>query len=66
MRNAPDIGTQVDQIYHLACPASPVFYQHNPIKTVKTAFQGTLNMCGLAKRVKACPICIIVLRVAPY
>ncbi|XXQ33457.1 UDP-glucuronate decarboxylase [Plasmodiophora brassicae] len=47
------LTVEVDQIYHLACPASPVFYQHNPIKTVKTAFQGTLNMCGLAKRVKA-------------
>jgi UDP-glucuronate decarboxylase len=44
---------EVDQIYHLACPASPVFYQENPIKTVKTSVLGTLNMLGLAKRNKA-------------
>eukprot|EP00244_Chara_vulgaris_P013532 TRINITY_DN7769_c0_g2_i2.p1 TRINITY_DN7769_c0_g2~~TRINITY_DN7769_c0_g2_i2.p1 ORF type:complete len:443 (-),score=98.12 TRINITY_DN7769_c0_g2_i2:541-1869(-) len=44
---------EVDQIYHLACPASPVFYKHNPIKTIKTNVVGTLNMLGLAKRVKA-------------
>ena len=44
---------EVDQIYHLACPASPVHYQFNPIKTVKTNVVGTLNMLGLAKRVKA-------------
>ncbi len=44
---------EVDQIYHLACPASPVFYQFNPIKTVKTNVMGTINMLGLAKRVKA-------------
>ncbi len=44
---------EVDQIYHLACPASPVHYQYNPIKTVKTNVVGTLNMLGLAKRVKA-------------
>lgn len=44
---------EVDEIYHLACPASPVFYQDNPIKTIKTAFQGTLNMLGLAKRCNA-------------
>jgi len=41
---------EVDQIYHLACPASPVFYQNNGIKTIKTAFLGTMNMLGLAKR----------------
>ncbi|MFH1113816.1 MAG: UDP-glucuronic acid decarboxylase family protein [Pseudomonadota bacterium] len=40
-----------DQIYHLACPASPVHYQNNPIKTLKTSVLGTLNMLGLAKRV---------------
>lgn len=44
---------EVDQIYHLACPASPVHYKYNPIKTAKTSFVGTLNMLGLAKRVKA-------------
>lgn len=44
---------ECDQIYHLACPASPVHYQYNPIKTVKTSVVGTLNMLGLAKRVKA-------------
>ncbi|KAI9449629.1 NAD-P-binding protein [Lactarius psammicola] len=42
-----------DQIYHLACPASPVHYQFNAVKTIKTSFQGTLNMLGLAKRTKA-------------
>lgn len=41
------------QIYHLACPASPKAYQHNAVKTLKTNFLGTLNMLGLAKRVKA-------------
>ncbi len=44
---------EVDQIYNLACPASPVHYQYNPVKTVKTNVMGTLNMLGLAKRVKA-------------
>jgi UDP-glucuronate decarboxylase len=44
---------EVDQIYHLACPASPVFYKYNPVKTIKTSVMGTLNMLGLAKRVKA-------------
>jgi UDP-glucuronate decarboxylase len=44
---------EVDQIYHLACPASPVHYQSNPVKTLKTSFFGTYNMLGLAKRVKA-------------
>ncbi len=44
---------EVDQIYHLACPASPVHYQVNPIKTVKTNVMGTINMLGLAKRIKA-------------
>ncbi|KMY66702.1 NAD-dependent dehydratase [Desulfocarbo indianensis] len=44
---------EVDQIFNLACPASPVHYQLNPVKTVKTNVLGTLNMLGLAKRVKA-------------
>jgi UDP-glucuronate decarboxylase len=44
---------ECDQIYHLACPASPRAYQLNSIKTIKTNFLGTLNMLGLAKRVKA-------------
>ncbi|XP_013613514.1 UDP-glucuronic acid decarboxylase 1-like isoform X1 [Brassica napus] len=44
---------EVDQIYHLACPASPVHYKFNPVKTIKTNVMGTLNMLGLAKRVGA-------------
>lgn len=44
---------EADAVYHLACPASPVHYQNNPIKTLKTSVLGTLNMLGLAKRVKA-------------
>ena len=44
---------EADKIWHLACPASPVHYQYNPIKTSKTSFLGTLNMLGLAKRIKA-------------
>tara|TARA_B100000945_G_scaffold273149_1_gene235942 strand:- start:246 stop:1184 length:939 start_codon:yes stop_codon:yes gene_type:complete len=44
---------EVDWIFNLACPASPVHYQYNPVKTVKTNVMGTLNMLGLAKRVKA-------------
>jgi UDP-glucuronate decarboxylase len=47
------IRIEVDRIYHLACPASPVHYQYNPVKTIKTNVIGTLNMLGLAKRVKA-------------
>ena len=47
------IRLEADQIYHLACPASPVHYQYNPVKTIKTNVLGTLNMLGLAKRVKA-------------
>lgn len=43
----------VDEIYNLACPASPVHYQYNPIKTIKTSVMGAINMLGLAKRVKA-------------
>src|SRR6266571_4585760 len=44
---------EVDQIYNLACPASPVHYQYNPVKTAKTNVLGTINMLGLAKRVRA-------------
>ncbi|MEB3295629.1 MAG: UDP-glucuronic acid decarboxylase family protein [Synechococcales bacterium] len=47
------IRLEVDQIYHLACPASPIHYQYNPVKTIKTNVIGTLHMLGLAKRVKA-------------
>jgi UDP-glucuronate decarboxylase len=47
------IRLEVDRIWHLACPASPVHYQHNPIKTAKTSFLGTANMLGLARRVGA-------------
>lgn len=44
---------EVDRIYNLACPASPVHYQHNPVKTIKTSVMGSINMLGLAKRIKA-------------
>src|SRR3990172_3717784 len=44
---------EVDQIYNLACPASPIYYQYNPVKTTKTSVMGTINMLGLAKRVRA-------------
>lgn len=44
---------EVDRIYHLACPASPIHYQQNAIKTVKTNVMGTINMLGLAKRIRA-------------
>lgn len=47
------IMVEVDEIYHLACPASPPHYQYNPVKTIKTSTMGTINMLGLAKRVKA-------------
>ena len=47
------INLEVDRIWHLACPASPVHYQSNPIKTAKTSFLGTINMLGLAKRTGA-------------
>ena len=47
------IFLEVDRIWHLACPASPIHYQSNPIKTAKTSFLGTLNMLGLAKKNKA-------------
>ena len=44
---------ETDEIYNLACPASPIHYQHNPIKTIKTSVMGAINMLGLAKRVNA-------------
>jgi UDP-glucuronate decarboxylase len=44
---------EVDEIYNLACPASPIHYQYNPIKTIKTSVMGAINMLGLAKRTKA-------------
>lgn len=44
---------EVDEIYNLACPASPVHYRYNPVKTIKTNVMGAINMLGLAKRVKA-------------
>ena len=48
-----DIKLEVDQIFHLACPASPKHYQYNAIKTLKTNVLGSLNVLGLAKRTKA-------------
>ena len=44
---------EVDQIYHLACPASPIFYQRDPVQTTKTSVHGSINMLGLAKRTRA-------------
>lgn len=44
---------EADEIYNLACPASPIHYQHNPIKTIKTSVMGAINMLGLAKRINA-------------
>ncbi len=44
---------EIDRIFHLACPASPIHYQYNPVKTIKTNILGTLNMLGIAKRTKA-------------
>lgn len=44
---------EVDQVYNLACPASPIHYQYNPVKTIKTSVMGAINMLGLAKRVRA-------------
>jgi UDP-glucuronate decarboxylase len=44
---------ECDEVYHLACPASPVHYQYNPIKTIKTNVTGTINMLGVAKRTRA-------------
>lgn len=48
-----ELLVEVDQIYNFACPASPVHYQYNPVKTMKTSVMGAINMLGLAKRVKA-------------
>src|SRR5437763_9328089 len=48
-----EIFLEVDEIYNLACPASPVHYQYNPVKTVKTSVMGAINMLGLAKRTRA-------------
>jgi UDP-glucuronate decarboxylase len=47
------IFLEVDQIFNLACPASPIHYQYNPVKTIKTSVMGAINVLGLAKRVKA-------------
>jgi UDP-glucuronate decarboxylase len=47
------VFVEVDQIFNLACPASPVHYQYNPVKTIKTSVMGAINVLGLAKRVKA-------------
>ena len=47
------ITIEVDRIFHLACPASPIHYQYNAIKTIKANVMGTINMLGIAKRVKA-------------
>ena len=44
---------EVDEVYNLACPASPIHYQYNPIKTIKTSVMGAINMLGLAKEVRA-------------
>ena len=44
---------EVDEIYNLACPASPVHYQHDPVQTTKTSVHGAINMLGLAKRLRA-------------
>ncbi len=44
---------EVDQIYNLACPASPIYYQHDPVQTTKTSVHGAINMLGLAKRLRA-------------
>jgi len=44
---------EVDEIYNLACPASPIHYQHDPVQTTKTGVHGAINMLGLAKRLKA-------------
>src|SRR3989304_5117928 len=47
------IYVEVDEIYNLACPASPIHYQYDPVKTVKTSVHGAINVLGLAKRIKA-------------
>ena len=57
------IKLEVDRIWHLACPASPIHYQFNPVKTAKTSFLGTYNMLGLARRA---PVrCMAILRCIP-
>ena len=48
-------SAEVDEIYNLACPASPIHYQFDPINTVKTSVMGAINVLGLAKRIKATP-----------
>src|SRR5213078_1503926 len=48
-----EIFLEVDEIYNMACPASPVHYQYNPVKTLKTSVMGSINMLGLAKRTRA-------------
>ncbi len=50
---AHPVFLEVDEIYNLACPASPIHYQYNPVKTIKTSIMGAIHMLGLAKRVKA-------------
>src|SRR5580704_4364053 len=47
------LTVEVDEVYHLACPASPIHYQRNPVQTIRTAVEGTLNMLDLAREVKA-------------
>ena len=47
-------GVEVDEIYNLACPASPIHYQHDPVQTTKTTVHGAINMLGLAKRINLC------------
>lgn len=49
----PIYGCEVNEIYNLACPASPIHYQRDPVQTVKTCVHGAINMLGLAKRCKA-------------
>ena len=44
---------EIDEIYNLACPASPIHYQHDPVQTTKTCVHGSINMLGLAKRTRA-------------
>jgi UDP-glucuronate decarboxylase len=53
MRQTFPLYVEVDEIYNLACPASPIHYQFDPVQTTKTSVHGAINMLGLAKRVKA-------------
>ena len=53
---------EVDEIYNLACPASPIHYQHDPVQTTKTSVHGAINMLGLAKRLRATRACIFSIR----